>query len=492
MSQPETGPLYMRMPYAIMMRTQAVTVEGMVVMMRIRRGVAALVGVLSVVGAVLVAGPPGAAAAGGPVFTVMNTSETPPDGVWFRRSPHTADTDGITGHGVYRGERVELECYAWGDSVGQYNDKLWYYALNVSRPTNGGVTNQGFLNAHYINDGKAANVVDAGVPDCSAPKSEPTVSLAQGEPAPAGYRYAITLDHFAANSGVSVTCYDSVSTSGFYTFTLTTDAAGHAFSQSYCYSGDGPDHWVVAGGTTSNHVTWSGGSSGGGGGGTSTAPTSPRPTAPLVRPTINLPKDERPKPASRPRPRGVNNLQREFVALIDGCYWKEWDNCYLLGNHYLDRSGTDYWIDMSDLLDEQTPLAAVEQWRLRDLVRSAAGSASSLPAAGSKTVRFGSGWQQYGDTGNNDWHFAVGHFSVALTGDIWFGPEGSFGNRSVQIRYKMYMYDVYNFDGKGRLGRFLKLRTEGRASEFWVYGETRTVTVQTNNNFSASGLRLEW
>jgi hypothetical protein len=35
-----------------------------------------------------------------PIFTVMNTSETPPDGVWFRNSPHTADTDRVTGHGV--------------------------------------------------------------------------------------------------------------------------------------------------------------------------------------------------------------------------------------------------------------------------------------------------------------------------------------------------------------------------------------------------------
>jgi hypothetical protein len=36
----------------------------------------------------------------GPTFTVMNTSETLPDGVWFRNSPHTAGTDRVTGHGV--------------------------------------------------------------------------------------------------------------------------------------------------------------------------------------------------------------------------------------------------------------------------------------------------------------------------------------------------------------------------------------------------------
>ena len=81
-------------------------------------------------------------AASGPIFPVMNTSETLPDGVWFRNSPHTADTDRVTGHGVYKNERVQLECYAKGDAVGPYSDRLWYYVLNVTRPTNGDVANR--------------------------------------------------------------------------------------------------------------------------------------------------------------------------------------------------------------------------------------------------------------------------------------------------------------------------------------------------------------
>jgi hypothetical protein len=85
----------------------------------------------------------------------------------------------------------------------------------------------------------------------------PSVSLSQGPSAPQGYRYAIRLSGFPASTSVSVTCYDSASTGGFYTFQLGTDAAGQAFTQSQCYSGDGPDHWVVAGGHESNHVQWS-------------------------------------------------------------------------------------------------------------------------------------------------------------------------------------------------------------------------------------------
>jgi hypothetical protein len=89
--------------------------------------------------------------------------------------------------------------------------------------------------------------------------------LAQGPAAPAGYRYAITLTGFPANTSVALNCYDSVSPGGFYPFSLTTNGSGSAFTQSYCYSGDGPDHWVVAAGHESNHVQW-GGSTGGGGG----------------------------------------------------------------------------------------------------------------------------------------------------------------------------------------------------------------------------------
>lgn len=111
---------------------------------------------------------PIAHAASGPIYTVMNTSETMPDGVWFRYAPYTADTKRITGLGVYKNERVQLECYAFGQAVGPYNDRLWYQALNVTRPTIDGMADQGYLNAHYINDGKAANQVDPGVPACNA------------------------------------------------------------------------------------------------------------------------------------------------------------------------------------------------------------------------------------------------------------------------------------------------------------------------------------
>ena len=102
----------------------------------------------------------------GPIFTVMNTDDPPPDGVWFRWAPYTADTNEITGDGVYANEQVQLKCYAVGQAVGPYNDTLWYFVQNITRPTIDGMDNEGYLNAHYINDGQLAGVVDAGVPAC--------------------------------------------------------------------------------------------------------------------------------------------------------------------------------------------------------------------------------------------------------------------------------------------------------------------------------------
>jgi hypothetical protein len=132
---------------------------------RLRR-LAILASLMSALIAAGLVGTGSAFAYSGPIFTVMNTSETLPDGVWFRNSPHTSDTDRVTGHGVYMGERVQEVCYAWGDAVGPYNNGLWYFVLNVTRPVNAGVENSGYLNAHYINDGTVANEIVPGVPQC--------------------------------------------------------------------------------------------------------------------------------------------------------------------------------------------------------------------------------------------------------------------------------------------------------------------------------------
>jgi hypothetical protein len=121
----------------------------------------------------LLVGPAQPAAAAVATYPVMNTAEQPPDGVWFRNSPHTADTNRETGFGVYQGQSIAVDCWAAGDAVGQYGNSIWYRGLNISSPTVNGHANYGWLNTHYINDRMNANEVAPGVPNCSASASAP-------------------------------------------------------------------------------------------------------------------------------------------------------------------------------------------------------------------------------------------------------------------------------------------------------------------------------
>lgn len=126
-------------------------------------------GLLCVTGAIPVA----PAAAASFIFPVMNTSETPPDGVWYRNSPHTWDTARETGWGIYMYEYMQVDCWLMGDAVGPYNNHLWYRGINVTRPTVNGHPNSGFMNAHYINDGMLADQPYPGVLSCDAPPPPP-------------------------------------------------------------------------------------------------------------------------------------------------------------------------------------------------------------------------------------------------------------------------------------------------------------------------------
>ena len=93
-------------------------------------------------------------------------------------------------------------------------------------------------------------------PTTTPPPPGPSINLAQGSTAPAGYWYSVTLSGFAPGTSVSVTCRDSVDPGGFYTQSFPIDGSGHASDTTLCYSGDHPDHWVTGGGIESNHVAW--------------------------------------------------------------------------------------------------------------------------------------------------------------------------------------------------------------------------------------------
>lgn len=85
--------------------------------------------------------------------------------------------------------------------------------------------------------------------------AHPRIELAQGDPAPDGWWYSVTLSGFTPGSSVTVSCHDSVDRN-FWTQTLTIGPDGRASDSTLCYSADGPDHWVTGGGVESNHVAW--------------------------------------------------------------------------------------------------------------------------------------------------------------------------------------------------------------------------------------------
>lgn len=188
-------------------------------------------------------------------------------------NPHNASG---MGQRVGAGTWVDVSCKFYDPTIPSVNPDGYWYRL-ASAPWNDAyyAPANTFMNGDPWG-GSFTHNTDLNVPDCGAapaPAPAPVVTLAQGPAASTGYRYAVTLSHFNVDSSVTVTCYDSVSPNGFYTFTLPTDNNGYASSAAYCYSGDGPDHWVQAGGVESNRVTW-----------TVQAPVPPPTPAPPVQP----------------------------------------------------------------------------------------------------------------------------------------------------------------------------------------------------------------
>jgi hypothetical protein len=114
----------------------------------------------------------GSAVAASYTYGVANTSEYPPDGVYFRSAPDWNTPIKVAGMGVYAGDQVHEECWQMGTNVPRRDggsNLIWLHVSNVTRPTVAGRANVGWLNGHFINDGAAPNHAPAGVPQCSQP-----------------------------------------------------------------------------------------------------------------------------------------------------------------------------------------------------------------------------------------------------------------------------------------------------------------------------------
>lgn len=97
-------------------------------------------------------------------FDIVNAG----NGIFWRNSPHWADTDHVPGHGVYNGDTVYIECWAYGDPVGPYGNTLWYDVLDMSHGQNAdGNYPEGWVNDHFLDTpGTAANPQPYGLGPC--------------------------------------------------------------------------------------------------------------------------------------------------------------------------------------------------------------------------------------------------------------------------------------------------------------------------------------
>lgn len=462
-----------------------------------------------------------ASAPTGPSFPAMNTAETQPPGIWYRNSPHTDDPIRITGFGAYDGETLTEDCYGWGDPVGQYSNTLWYYSHNLTRSVVDGRSNEGWMNAHYINDGLNANQITSGVPACNgnqppapAPAPSPTVTLAQGLSGPLGYWYAVSVSGFGGNAPVSISCYDTVS-GNFYTDHFTTTAAGNgSWSDHTCYDADGPDHWVVVNGVESNHVQWGAGSSTGGGSTPTPTPTPPttggtsgpgKPTAALpdMRYTMfPIPKQKVNWLAYTPY---VLGIKVGYQSAVEALRAVGWTNAYNAGKHYSSASGTPLQLNMADLVNSQSPLYAKLNFYLQDRAGKAVAAAMQTPSNQSSTVQFttegpisdrawvtSQAWENYRIDSYIDYKEMIHSFKYQLNGDVWISAADSAGHRQIQIRYHSTMFDVYDFDpDTSHLGQVEVLAYAGLAADFYIEGATSTVTLNGDAaNFTSSKLQF--
>ena len=166
---------------------------------------------------------------------------------------------GVEGPVIQSHQTVSIDCKLHGFPVPNGND--WWYRV-ASSPWDGQyyVSADAFYNnGQTSGDLKNTPWVDPAVRDCDSQSPEAqsgTVTLQQGVAAPHGYYYDVSVAGFAANASVTASCRDSRDPGGFRTFQIQADQAGNAHYDRGCYSGDGPDHWVVVNGVESNHVPW--------------------------------------------------------------------------------------------------------------------------------------------------------------------------------------------------------------------------------------------
>jgi hypothetical protein len=173
----------------------------------------------------------------------------------------------------------------------------------------------------------------------------------------------------------------------------------------------------------------------------------------------------------------------EMRALVNLCLSTVFPNCAFAGYHYLNASGTPRVVPVADLYSGLPGFQGQFQYWLRQNVGEAVASLRNAASAGSAVYH----WDTAGTTENwapfdaaattNDWHWTLGHFSIRMVGNVWIGPTDTSGSRPVQIMYRSFMWDTYNFEGE--FANLEDLAKVGMAADFLETGESNTVVINS-------------
>ena len=253
------------------------------------------------------------------------------------------------------------------------------------------------------------------------------------------------------------------------------------------------------GGGNSGSGNGASGGSGGQGSGPS-APTGSAPPRQTTKPTGNIasvkfapatcpsPQEDNGKCLlpKQPTPGATTRLKyaKDFVEMTDliaFCGDVDFYNCENLGEHYLAGAGTPMTVSVADLYSGAPGFQGIFQYWLRQYVPGMIQTLQSTPSGGSAAKDWGTGWRAFDAASKtNDWHYALGNFSVQLAGDVWIGPADRSGDRPVQIRYQSFMGDIYNFDPGQKFGSFEDLAKVGIAADFRVTGQSKIEVITTS------------
>jgi hypothetical protein len=140
------------------------------------RTLATLVAAASMAFTGMVATSAPASAGTGLVYHAVDADNDPYSGIYLRNGTSMGNVDRVYSRYMYYGNRFELNCGTWGESVGPYNNRRWHNVRVIDGPAAG---QTGWIADRYADTPNKANQPTPGEPECGA-SSQPPAPLPGG------------------------------------------------------------------------------------------------------------------------------------------------------------------------------------------------------------------------------------------------------------------------------------------------------------------------